>query len=93
MLQRDQVSNTCKPISDAELSDKQFEMRTKQHPKTFAKPEDDFTVGDLVFLKLDKSKLRGREMYRIVELFQTNGEPCAKIQNKLWLSCAKLSKS
>ena len=30
MLQRDQVLNTCKPVSDAELSEKQFKMRTKQ---------------------------------------------------------------
>ena len=80
LLQRDQVLNTCQPVSDLELSDKQYKMRAKQHPDLFSKPSEDFHIGDLIFLKADKTKLRGREMYRVVERFNKKGEQYAKIQ-------------
>ena len=77
---RDQISNEVKPSDDKFLSQKQLASRIDKHPKTKIKTSTKFSVGDNVFLKFDKSKLRGREMYKITKLFQKNQEPCAILQ-------------
>ena len=66
---RDQISNEFRPVSDPTLSKQQVELRKARHPHV-PQLEYDFKVGDNVFLKKDLSKLRGREMYKIVSFFQ-----------------------
>ena len=59
---RDQLTNSVKPSDDKNLAHTQVENREHRHP---GKPElsanNDFKIGDNVFLKLDKSKARGRQ--------------------------------
>ena len=80
VLQRDQVTNESKPISDHELSKEQFERRTLKHPSEISESNESIKPGNNVFLKADKNKLRGREMYRVVDLFVKNKEKHAKLQ-------------
>ena len=78
---RDQISNSVKPSDDEALAKKQVDNRTEKHPKNIIKVEKEgFKLGDNVYLKSGKSKLRGREMFKIVNLFQKNGEHWAVIQ-------------
>ena len=79
-FQRDQITNQVKPISDSEMADKQYKQRTLQHPVDISRSEQQFTVGENVFIKEDKSKLRGREMYKIVDLFNESNECWATLQ-------------
>ena len=57
VLQRDQITNSPKPISDAEIAKEQFEEQKKNHPKLIKKSKQSFKPGDNVFLKSYKSKL------------------------------------
>ena len=78
---RDQISNSVKPSDDEALAKKQVDNRTEKHPKDMIKVEKEgFKIGDNVYLKSGKSKLRGREMFKIVNLFQKNGEHWAVLQ-------------
>ena len=80
VFQRDQVSNQGKPVDDEKIADIQFESRTKQHPtKEKILNEEDVKIGDNVFLKNDRNKLRGREMYKVIEVFSCNNEKWAKL--------------
>ena len=80
---RDQVTNEVKPTNDEALSQSQVQFREERHPKIKVVPgvNVDFNVGDNVFLKADKSKLRGRESYKLIKLFQKNEEEWATIQH------------
>lgn len=78
-FQRDQVTNQVKPISDTEMADKQYIQRKLMHPVDVSEPNQ-FKVGENVFLKNDKSKLRSREMYKIVDVFNENNECWATLQ-------------
>ena len=80
LLQRDQISHENRPVSDNDLSEEQYKKRSLNHPKETITTKQDFTCGDIVFLKADVNKLRGREMYRIVDIFQKQGEQWAFIQ-------------
>ena len=73
MLQRDQISHENKPVSDSILSDEQYNTRKGNHPDITTEPDQIFSLGDMVFLKSDVNKLRGREMYRVVDVFQRQG--------------------
>ena len=77
---RDQNSNKVKPSDDDFLSQKQLNSRIEKHPHEETKSSTKVEVGDNVFIKFDKSKLRGREMYKITKLFQKNEEPWAIVQ-------------
>ena len=77
---RDQVSNEVKPSDDDTLTKQQTEKREDRHPKEMTKTSEKYKIGDNVFLKSDKSKLRGREIYKIVRLFCKNEEKWAIIQ-------------
>ena len=70
---RDQITNKYKPISDPKISKHQVELRKARHPQV-PQLEYNFKVGDNVFLKKDLSKLRGREMYKIVSFFQRQSD-------------------
>jgi hypothetical protein len=80
VFQRDQVTNESKPVSDDELSKEQFEKRIQQHPSEIYESKETIKPGDNVFLKADKNKLRGREMYRVVDLYVKHNERHAKLQ-------------
>ena len=77
---RDQVTNEIKLSDDKALAKQQLTSRTKRHPSNNYESNTSFKVGDNVFLKSDKSKLRGREAYKITNLFQKNCEDWATIQ-------------
>ena len=77
---RDQISNDIKPSNDADLAVKQLDDRVARHPTEPAKSSEQFSVGQNVFLKSDKSKLRAREMHKVTKLFEKNDELWAIIQ-------------
>ena len=79
---RDQVDNSIKPVSDEKLSDEQYRNRLDKHTKVEkdALKETDLKIGDDVYLKVDKSKHRGREKYKITKMFDRNHEKFAVIQ-------------
>ena len=77
---RDQITNEVKLCNDSDLADQQVKIRIKRHPKNTCEDSTNFKVGDNVFLKSDKSKLRGREAFKIIGLFQRNDEKWASIQ-------------
>ena len=64
-LNRDRCSNKVKPSDDNALASEQFKKMIDRHPE-IEKVGLKCTVGDNVFLKSDKSKLRGRELYKVV---------------------------
>ena len=78
---RDQVTNEVKPTNDDELCRLQVQFRTDRHPNKndVLNKNISISVGDNVFLKADKSKLRGREAYKVTKLFQKNEEEWATI--------------
>ena len=79
-FQRDQVSNESKIVSDQKLAEDHVKKLFLKHPSSgLAQALSEFKVGD-VFLKNDKNKLRGREMYKIAEAFDFNNEKWAKLQ-------------
>ena len=58
----------------------QYQNRKQNHPHEFSTSKEQFKLGDNVFLKNDKSKLRGREVYKVVEVFVKDDENWAKLQ-------------
>ena len=78
-LQRDQISNKSKPVDDIKLATEQLNDRLDNHPKHVTVSKYRFAVGDNVFLKKDKSKLKGRDMYKITNLFLIGEEEWATI--------------
>ena len=77
---RDQISNEVKKIPDPELSDLQLRLREGRHHKVAAKTDIAFNIGDNVFMKRDINKLRGREAYKIVNIYISNNEEMATIR-------------
>ena len=77
--QRDQFTHKQLPICDRDLITEQFELRSKNHPhseksKNKSKPSyDSVHVGDLVYLRSDRSKLHARSRYLVVSM---DGEWC-----------------
>ena len=81
VFQRDQVTNISKPVDDSDISKEQFEKRKEKHPIITAHSNpNQIKIGDNIFLKNDKSKLRGREMYKVVDIYTFNEEQWAKLQ-------------
>ena len=78
---RDQVNNCLKPVSDDQLSSEQVKKRQDKHNKPEKKEENvDIEVGVDVYVKNDRSKLRGREKYKVIKLFDKENEEWAIIQ-------------
>ena len=73
---RDQFTNVQIPIDDQQLIITQHEQRLANHPyslkaknpKGFQASPQSLCVGDLVYLKSDKSKVRARDRYIIVQI-------------------------
>ena len=63
------MSNETQSISDEEMSRVQYQNRRKNHPHEISVAKERFKPGDNVFVKSDKTKLKGREMYKVVEVF------------------------
>ena len=88
LLRRDLASNEPKNIADDELCDAQTQNRLTDHPvnekskATYNKlPEcPNVKIGDHVFIRNDLSKLRGREQYKVVELFEEKDTDWAVLQ-------------
>ena len=81
VYQRDQVSNLQKKFaSDELLSDLQFNKRKESHNTPPTHKDIQYAVGDLVFLRNGKNKLKGREMFRIIHTYRQEGETWAKLQ-------------
>ena len=87
-LRRDLTSNEVKHVNDEELSAKQTEIREKGHPinekckATYQKKPDipDVKVGDNVYIRNDLSKLRAREQYTVVQIFEQDSIKWALLQ-------------
>ena len=85
-LSRDQVSGDNLIINDLEISDAQFKARKASHlssarysSRNGASPSvPTFKVGDMVFVKTDKSKSKVRDSYYVLEV--NDGNQLATIQ-------------
>ena len=80
LLQRDQASNANRPISDQFLATTQYEKRVGRHPKISLENRAPYHLGQNVLLKHDRSKLKGRDLYRIIKLYDKEGEAWATVQ-------------
>ena len=79
-LNRDQMDNHLKPVSDQQLAEDQMKKRTLKHNKPTYSEDPDIQIGDDVLVKNDESKYRGRERYKVVRLFDRNHERWAAVQ-------------
>ena len=79
-FQRDQVSNESKVISDAKMSEEQLKKRKSQHPSLLPKVVTKFNIGDNVYIKNERNKLKAREMFKVINIFNRNDENWAIIQ-------------
>ena len=80
-FKRDLIFNTSKQIDDNIIASEIVEDRKKHHVPV--KPPDfQFQVGMNVFLKNDKTKLRARQMYIVVDIFQQNSEQWCVLQKQ-----------
>ena len=79
-FQRELISNQEKHVNDDQLADNIIQERKKRHTKAQETESTDIEVGHNVFMKQDKSKLRARELYKVIQKFSKNGEPWALIQ-------------
>ena len=66
-------------INDQDLANKIVQSRKSKHNQG-VKPIYDFTVGQLVYIKADKSKLATRKQYIITEIFTKDDEQFATLQ-------------
>ena len=81
VFRRDQFSNIPSDIkTDHALSEEQYDKRTKTHINNSVGNLTDYSLGDNVFLRRDKNKLRGRQMYKILNTFIRDGEPWLTLQ-------------
>ena len=79
---RDQFNNCSKHISDEKLSEDQNKKRLDKHNKVDKNRYEatNLDIGDDVYLKVDKSKNRGREKYKVTKMFERDGEQWAVLQ-------------
>ena len=72
-MSRDQASGLNIQLNDSDLSNSQHSARTQSHPSSAsyssrngkAKPIPQFKVGDMVFVRSDRSKSKARDSYVI----------------------------
>ena len=80
-FKRDLILNTSKDIDDKVVAGDIIEHRERHHNKPDKNSIPiDFEIGHNVFLKNDKSKLKARQMYRIVDIYTKKDEAWATIQ-------------
>ena len=80
-FKRDLVLNKHKEVDDNIIAGDIVDLRMKHHNKTSNDvTASSWSVGLNVFLKSDKSKLKARQLYRIVDLFHKDDEKWATIQ-------------
>ena len=80
-FKRDLILNTSKEIDDKVIAGEIIEDREKKHNKVDENSKTmEFEIGHNVFLKNDKSKLKARQLYKIVDIYSKNDEPWATIQ-------------
>ena len=74
--QRDQYTNSQISVSDSHLSESQHLCRQENHksselskaPRGLPRPHYNIKPGDLVYLYVDRNKLRGRDCYMVVSV-------------------------
>ena len=76
---RDLISNMERTITDQDIAKKIIQERKERH-NLYQENQVDIQVGHNVFLKNDKSKMRARELYKVIQTYVENGEPWAIIQ-------------
>jgi len=79
-FKRDLISNSNKPVNDEEIANNIIEDRKRRHKTPTNTTQQQTHVGHNVFLKKDKSKLRARELSKVMETFSENDEQWAIIQ-------------
>ena len=65
----DQGSNEVKTSNDNVMAKEQLRKRLETHPN-IVEVDLKCKVGDNVFLKSDKSKQHGRELYKVIRMCQ-----------------------
>ena len=66
--------------TDDQLAKEQFDRRVSSHNKVHSSDGNEFSIGDNVFLRNDRSKVRGREMYKVTDVYIKDEEPWLKLQ-------------
>ena len=79
-FKRDLIMNTSKEIDDKIVAGDIIEAREKSHPEPTTSNSPQVCIGLNVFLKNDKSKLKARQLYRIVDIYELNDEKWVSIQ-------------
>ena len=79
-FQRDMVTNAHKPANDKKLASDINQARTASHNKHEPSKNEEFRVGMNVVIKSELSKLSARKPYRIINLFEKDGEDYATLQ-------------
>ena len=78
-FQRDLISNTNKHINDDKIAKEIIEDRIRKHPK-LDKQSTNIRIGNNVFIKNEKSKLKPRELYIVVDVYDENDETWIIVQ-------------
>ena len=78
-FKRDLIDNIERNLDDTKIVEDTMKKRLKRHHK-YEKTDNNIQIGHNVFLKNDKTKLKARELYKVVELFEKNDEPWAVVQ-------------
>lgn len=79
-FQRDLILNTNKGVDDKIVAGDIIEERQKKHPKSPKLNQSDIVVGMNVFLKNDKTKLKARQLYKVIEVFDKDNEAWITVQ-------------
>ena len=78
---RDIITNSDKQIEDKLLIDNTINERKRRHKKpNIVTPQPNICIGHNVFLKEDNTKLRARELYKVVDIFLEDDEEWATVQ-------------
>lgn len=67
-------------MDDIVIANDIIEDRKKKHKASNPNQEEDIHIGHNVFIKQDRSKLKARELYKVIDTFIENGEHWATIQ-------------
>ena len=78
-FQRDQISNINKHVDDDSLAKEIIQDRIKKHPK-LNNNTTNINIGNNVFIKNDKSKLKPRELYIVVDIHEEKNQTWVIVQ-------------
>ena len=79
-FKRDLISNDHKEVDDKVVAGDIIDERIKRHNVPSSSQAFDVYIGLNVYLRNDKSKLRARQLYRVIDVYDKDSERWATIQ-------------